>query len=313
MKNSITNRRDFLKGALSFPLFFTTGLSGIVAKPQVFSNTDAKRKAKIKLSCNLYSFNAPLRSGELSLEEVIDFCAELGFDAVDPTGYYFTGYPKVPEDAYLYAIKKRAFLQGMAISGTGVRNDFTTADASQRKADLTHIKEWVEVAAKLDAPVLRIFTGRAQSEGYTSDDHYRWVIEGIEECTAYGEKHGVMIVLQNHNELCKTTEDVLRIRKAIDSDWFGINVDIGSLRQGDPYEEIAQLAPYAYTWQIKENVYRNGKEEKTDIRKIMQILIDSGYRGYIPLETLGAGDPKEKLPRFLGEVRTAMMEMKNKK
>ncbi|MDV7402083.1 TIM barrel protein, partial [Arthrospira platensis SPKY1] len=115
---------------------------------------------------------------------------------------------------------------------------------------MDHIKAWVQVAAKLDAPVLRIFTGRTLAEGHTMEDYYRWVIEAMEECTEYGRQHGVMIVLQTHNELCKTAEDVLRIRRAIDSDWFGINLDIGSLRQGDPYEEIARLAPYAYTWQI---------------------------------------------------------------
>lgn len=306
MKVNITNRRHFLKSACALPLALPLGLSHAIAQPQAFKAIDAKRKAKIKLSCNFYSFNAPLRSGEMSLEEVIDFCAELGFDAVDPTGYYFSGYPAVPEDTYLYKIKKRAFLQGLAISGTGVRNDFTVADASKRQADIVHIKQWVEVAAKLDAPVLRIFSGRTLSEGYSSDDYYRWVIEGIQECTAYGEKHGVMIVLQNHNELCKTTEEVLRIREAIDSEWFGINADIGSLRQGDPYEEIARLAPFAYTWQIKENVYRNDIPEKTDLKKIMQILLDSGYRGYIPLETLGPGDPKEKMTRFIAEVREAL-------
>jgi len=42
----------------------------------------APRAPKIKLSCNLYSFNGPLRSGEMTLEQAIDFCAELGFEAV---------------------------------------------------------------------------------------------------------------------------------------------------------------------------------------------------------------------------------------
>ena len=68
----------------------------------------AARTAKIKLSCNLYSFNGPLRSGEMTLEQAIDFCAELGFEAVDPTGYYFPGYPAPPADDYVYGVKRRA-------------------------------------------------------------------------------------------------------------------------------------------------------------------------------------------------------------
>lgn len=83
-------------------------------------------------------------------------------------------------------------------------------------------------------------------------------------------------------------------------------MDIGSLRQGNPYEEIARLAPYVYTWQIKENVFRKGKEEKTDLKKIVTILRETGYRGYIPLETLGPGDPKVKIARFLQEARQAL-------
>ena len=293
------DRRTFLQHAALLPLLPAVGV-------RAAARISGARTSKIKLSCNLYSFNEPLRSGAMSLEEVIDFCAELGFDAVDPTGYYFTGYPEAPVRADVFRIKQRAFLQGLAISGTGVRNDFTVPDAQQRAADVALVQRWVDVAADLDAPVLRIFAGDGTPEGHSEVEVFDWVVEGIEACVAYGAQHGVMIVLQNHNELLKTSEQVLRIRERIDSDWFGLNLDIGSLRTGDPYEEIARLAPYAYTWQIKENVYRNGQEEKTDLEKIVQIVREAGYRGYLPLETLGPGDPKEKLPRFLDEVREVL-------
>jgi hypothetical protein len=85
-----------------------------------------------------------------------------------------------------------------------------------------------------------------------------------------------------------------------------LNVDIGSLRTADPYEEVAKLAPFACTWQIKELVYRQGREEKTDLRRVFSILGSAGYRGYAPLETLGPGDPLEKLRRFLAEAREAL-------
>lgn len=292
------HRRTFVQHAALLPLLPAVGVQ---AAGQGIAWT-----SKIKLSCNLYSFNEPLRSGAMSLEEVIGFCAELGFDAVDPTGYYFPGYPEAPDPAYVYQVKKNAFLQGLAISGTGVRNDFTTPDVQKRAADVALVQRWVDVAADLDAPVLRVFAGDGVPEGHTEAEVFGWVVEALRACTAYGAQHGVMIVLQNHNELLKTAEQVLRIREQIDSDWFGLNVDIGSLRTGDPYEEIARLAPYAYTWQIKENVYRNGQEEKTDLEKIVRIVREAGYQGYLPLETLGPGDPKVKLTRFLQEVRQAL-------
>jgi sugar phosphate isomerase/epimerase len=242
----------------------------------------------------------------MTLEEVIDFCADLGFDAVDPTGYYFPGHPAPPSDEYLHAVKRRAFLNGLDISGTGVRNDFTQPEAAKREADVAHVGRWVEVAARLGAPVLRVFDGRAEATGPTREQRTGWVVEAFHACAAHGERHGVMIAYQNHDELLKTADEVLALRERVGSGWFGLNVDIGSLRTGDPYEEIARLAPFACTWQIKERLYRRGQEEKTDVRRVFAILRKAGYRGYAPVETLGAGDPRPKVRRFLDEVRTAL-------
>ena len=264
------------------------------------------RRAKIKLSCNLYSFNAPLRSGAMSLDEVVDFCAELGFDAVDPTGYYLTGHPGPPADAYLNALKRRAFLSGLDVSGTGVRNDFTQPETEKREADVAHVGRWAEVAAKLGAPCLRVFDGRGEARGPSREQMTGWVVEAFRACAAHGERHGVVIAYQNHDELLKTADEVLALRERVASGWFGLNVDVGSLRTGDPYEEVARLAPFACTWQIKERLYRKGREEKTDVRRVFGILREAGYRGYAPIETLGEGDPREKVRRFLDEAREAL-------
>jgi sugar phosphate isomerase/epimerase len=295
-------RRAFLSALASAPL-----AAGLAPTPgRADEPTAAPVRARVKLSCNLYSFNAPLRSGEMTLEQVIDFCAELGFDAVDPTGYYFPGYPEPPKDPYLHAVKRRAFLSGLDVSGTGVRNDFTLPEAAKRDADVALVGRWAEVAAKLGAPVLRVFDGRAEAKGPTREQMTSWVVEGFRACAAHGERHGVMIAYQNHDELLKTASEVLAVRERVASPWFGLNVDVGSLRTGDPYEEIARLAPFACTWQIKERLYRKGLEEKTDVRRVFGILRQAGYRGYAPIETLGDGDPREKVRRFLGEVREAL-------
>ena len=263
--------------------------------------------SRIKTSCNLYSFNGPLTKGEMTLEQVLEFCADIGFDAVDPTGYYFKGYPAVPADAFIYRIKQLAFSLGLGISGTGVRNDFAVPDATRRDADVTHVTQWVEVAARLGAPVLRVFDGKAMPAGVPRPTVMDWIVDGIQRCVTAGEARGVMIVLQNHNDALKVAGDYLEIRKRIPSAWFGLNVDIGSLRTtDDPYAEIALLAPYAYTWQVKELVYRRDKEERVDLKQIARILKDARYRGYVPIETLGPGDPKAKVRRYLDEFRTAI-------
>jgi sugar phosphate isomerase/epimerase len=242
----------------------------------------------------------------MSLERVIDFCADLGFDAVDATGYYFPGHPEPPKDEYLHAIARHAFRNGLDVSGTGIRNDFTLPDRVRRAAETAHVKRWIEVAATLGAPCLRVFDGKGEAKGPTRAQMTDWVVEGFRECAAHGGRHGVTVVYQNHEELLKTADEVLALRERVASDWFGLNVDVGSLRTADPYEEIARLAPYAVTWQLKERLYRRGVEEKTDVRRVVGILREAGYRGYVPIETLGEGDPREKVRRFLGEVREAM-------
>ncbi len=291
-------RRSFLASALALPL----ASHAAVAQP----TAAVPRRARLKLSCNLYSFNAPLTSGEMSLEQVVDFCAELGFDAVDPTGYYFKGYPAPAAHEEIYRVKHRAFRAGLDISGTGVRNDFTLADAAARDGEVAHVTRWIDVAAKLGAPVLRVFAGRGVPAGHTEAETREWVVSCLSTVTERAASRGVMIVLQNHDDFVKTADQTLEIRRRVPSEWFGLNVDIGSLRRGDPYDEIAKLAPHAYTWQLKELVYRGTREEKTDVVRVVRIIRDAGYRGYVPIETLGPGDPREKVRRFLDEVRTAL-------
>jgi sugar phosphate isomerase/epimerase len=89
----------------------------------------------------------------------------------------------------------------------------------------------------------------------------------------------------------------------------GLNLDIGSYRQHDPYEEIQKNIDKAVTWQIKENVWIDGKETPTDFVKLFQIIKNAGYRGYLPLETLGPGNPYEKVPVLLEKVKSALNQI----
>lgn len=304
-KNSI-ERRKFLKSSAAIAMIPALGMVPPAnAYPAVRESLD-QQAYKIKLSCNFYSLNEPLRSGKMSLDEAIEFCAQLGFDAIDLTAYYIAGYPRIPEDHVLYNIKRKAFLLGMDMSGTGVRNDFTMTDPAERDTNISLVKDWVLAAAKLDAPVVRTFTGHFDGGQDSYEGVFDLVSEGFKECAAFGKEHGVMITLQNHDYLLKSADQILRMRDRVDSEWFGLMVDIGSLRTGDPYEEIAKLAPHAATWQMKEYLYRNGQKEKTDVNKTIQIIKDAGYRGYLPIETLGPEDPIVQLPIFLDEVREAL-------
>src|SRR5271157_4015281 len=130
---------------------------------------------KLKLGLNAYSFDTLLREGSITLTDAVHFCALHGVDALDATGYYFPGYPNVPTDEYIYTLKRVAFVNGVAISGTGVHNDFAVADPAARKKDVQLIKDWIVVASKLGAPVIRVFSGSARPAGATFEQALAWM------------------------------------------------------------------------------------------------------------------------------------------
>jgi len=297
-----SSRRNFMKTMAAVP-FIATGFNALASESESVSK---KYGYKFKTSLNVYSFNSLLREGKIDLFDVLDFCAEYNFDAVDPTGYYFPGYPEVPSDDFIMKFKKRAFLLGLDISGTGVRNDFTNPDAASRKADIQMVQNWTIAAAKLGIPALRIFSGNNPHEGYTRDQVFEWMAKDIKQCCDFGKKYGVIMAIQNHNDFIKTAADVDRIFEMVDSEWLGLNLDIGSYRQHDPFEEIEKTIKHAVTWQIKENIWIDGKETPTDLVKVFKIIKKAGYRGYLPIETLGAGDPYKKIPIMIEKVRDAI-------
>lgn len=300
--NANNPRRSFIKSMLAIP-FVASGIPHL----SFYGNSNSDKFGyKFKTSLNVYSFNKLLREGKIDLFDVLDFCAEYNFDAVDPTGYYFPGYPEIPSDDFMMKLKKRAFILGIDISGTGVRNDFTNPDPASRKADIQMIKNWTVAAAKMGIPALRIFSGTNPHEGYTRDLVFEWMAKDIKECCDFGKQYGVIIAIQNHNDFIKTAADVDRIFEMVDSEWLGLNLDIGSYRQHNPFEEIKKNIKYAVTWQIKENIWIDGKETPTNLVKLFKIIKEAGYRGYLPIETLGEGDPYEKIPRMLEKMQSAI-------
>jgi sugar phosphate isomerase/epimerase len=272
---------------------------------------------RLKTSLNAYSFNKSLndhlkkRGKGVTLFDLLDFCAEENFDAIDPTGYFFPGYPKAPDSKHLNDFKRRAFLLGLDISGTGVRNDFASPDKNKRAADVQHVKEWVEVAARMGAPVLRVFAGK-QPAGHSWDEVAAWMVEDLNQCVEHGQKHGVLIGIQNHGDMLKTAEQTLKIVKMVNSEWFGVIVDTGYFLTADPYRDIAAVAPYAVNWQVKEHLGGKGGTIKMDLKKIVRIARAAGYRGYLPIETLPLPgetyDPRARVRRVLKELREALQE-----
>jgi len=259
---------------------------------------------RFKISLNAYSFNNLLSKQQISIEELIDFCAKEGFEAIDITGYYFSGYPAVPSDEEIFKIKKKLHQSGISLSGTGIRTDFTNPDSKERQKEIVLTKAWIDVAAKLGAPVLRVFSGKTQPTGYEWNTVADWIIKDFAECVEYAKNRGVIIGLQNHNDFIKTAAQSLYFLDRLDKNWFGLVLDIGSFNAGDPYPEIERVIPYAVNWQLKELVLENGKQVPVDLKKLSEIIKKSNYRGFLPIETLRPENPFEIVPPFFKKVQS---------
>ncbi|HZO54341.1 MAG TPA: sugar phosphate isomerase/epimerase family protein [Bryobacteraceae bacterium] len=291
-------RRDLLSLAVAAPL----------ASRSLLANGGVKRLTpgtRIRIGLNAYSFNRPLMAGTMSIPDVLNYCAKQQLDGVDLTGYYFKGYPNAPTDENIYSIKRAAFLNGVTITGTGVRNDFALTDASSRRGHIQLVKDWIDVAAKLGSDMVRVFAGREVPKGFTFDQVLEWMIPAFQECAEYGSKRGVIVGLQHHDDFLKTADETIRVVQAVKSEWFSVILDVGSLRQGDPYAEIEKLLPYASNWQIKEHVWYGTKKVDIDLPRLRTIIDKVGYRGFTPIEALGPGNPEEVVTAFLNRVRKA--------
>ena len=315
--NDPISRRNFLNHAALLPAAALGVNFGGVASAQ--SPIKRAGGAKLKTSLNAYSFNKMLndnikgRGKGISLLELLDYCAEQNFDGIDPTGYFFPGYPKPPADKYLNEFKRRAHSLGLDISGTGVRNNFATTDKDKRAADVKHVKEWVEVAARMGAPVLRVFAG-VEAKDQNWDQAAEWMVEELKQCVEHAQKFGVIIGIQNHWDFLKTSEQVIKIVKMVDSPWFGVIVDTGYFLTPEPYKDIAAVTPYAVNWQVKEKLDGQEMKVKTDLKRIVQIAREGGYRGYLPIETLSKKsgeegyDPRTRVAELLKELSEAIKQ-----
>ena len=286
-------------------------------------NFDAS-KSRVKVALNAYSFSKDLnnyvlaRAGEsMTIFDLIDFCSVHNIPAVDLTGYFFVGYPEAPSDEYIYEIKKYAHKMGIDISGTGVRNNFANPDPKVRAKDVQHVKDWIDVASKLGASVIRVFAG-AVPAGYEDkwDEVASWMIECYKECVAYGAKRGVIVGIQNHGDMLKTADETIKIIKAVNSPWIGVIVDTGYFMTEDPYVDMEKVMPYAVNFQVKESAFGKESDIFVDLPRLMRIINKSGYKGYLPIETLSVQgrpyDPYTLVPDFLQKVNKAIEEEYNR-
>lgn len=282
------------------------------------AGNEESSQQEIILSVNAYSFADLLSAKEsrdndqvYSLFNLLDWCNSQNIEALDPTAYFFPTYPTPPSDEYLQKFKQRADELGIAISGTGIRNNFASPDSAVRAEGVALSKEWIAVASKLGAPVLRVFAG-AIPKGYEDSWEVpaQWMIECYKELIPMAQQYNVKIGIQNHREMLQTADQCLYVLERVNSEWAGIIIDTGNFTTENPYNDIERLIPYAVNWQVKEFTDGYGGSTKMDYTRLMKILLKSGYKGYLPVETLKVRgdfyDPFQRVSNMIKNLQKAM-------
>jgi sugar phosphate isomerase/epimerase len=264
--------------------------------------------APFKLAVAAYSYRDYLKNpaANYSLFDFIQTCADLGTDGVELTEYYFE---KPITHDYLLRLKRECHLKGQTITGTPIGGSFTMPAGPERDLAIETFKQWVDVSAVLGSPAIRAFAGSAP-KGLTETEARKNAIESFKVLSDYAGQKGVFVAVENHGGVTAEPDGLLEIIQAIESPWIGINLDSGNFHTDDPYGDLAKCAPYAVVMQYKVEMTPRGKPtEPADLPRILKILQQVGYRGFVTLEYEAKEDPKTAVPRHVAEMRKAISSL----
>ena len=219
------------------------------------------------------------------------------------TAYYF---PTPLTNDYLIKLKRHAFLRGIDISGSAVGNNFALPKGDKRDEQVKMTKDWIDHAALLGAPHIRVFAG-AKPKDLDDSGARKLCIEALEECSDYAGTKGIFLGLENHGGIVAEPSGLLEIVQTVKSPWLGVNLDTGNFQTDDPYADLVRCAPYAVNVQLKVEIHpRGGQKQLSDIPRLMKILRDAKYQGYVALEYEAAEDPWKAIPGWLDKMKAAI-------
>ena len=273
-------------------------------------------KPRLQLSLAAYSFRefftgelqrgvskkgAPPAGQAMDMFKFLDFCAEHGCDGAELTGYFF---PKALAADYLVQVRRHAFLKGVAVSGTAIGNNFSHPKGPKRDEEIALTKQWIDRAAVLGAPHIRVFAG--QTKEIPRDEADKLVVAALEECSDYAGQKGIFLGIENHDAI-GSAEHLLKLIKQVRSRWLGVNLDSGNFRTADPYADFAAIAPYAVNVQLKTEINPVGAAQPgpqpADLGRFVKLLRAAHYQGFVALEFEGKEDPFKAVPPVLKQLK----------
>lgn len=299
-------RRQFLAVSAS-SMFLAAGNSGFARGPIDRSGPPRFRTGLAAYSLrNYFSVSkgkqkTPAADGPaIDMFGFLDYCARQGFDAAEPTSYFFRADA---DEQYFRDLKHSAFVQGLAIAGTAIGNNFTVGKGPQLESEIDAAMEWIDRAAVLGAPHIRFFAG-TRDQLAEHPDRLEEAVDAVSRCAAIAARHGIFLGVENHGKL--SADQMIEIIDRVESRWVGINLDTGNFQSDDPYADLERCAPYAVNVQVKVNMKTpDGKRYPADLDRIGKILRDSGYQGFVVLEYEDE-KPYENIPDAHQRLRKAL-------
>jgi sugar phosphate isomerase/epimerase len=269
------------------------------------SQLSAQSESKFRLRSGLvaYSYRKQLESKSLNYVSLIERVADWGLDGLDCTVYWFPD----TSNEFLASVRKAAFKNGVQIYNIGVRVRLAQPTQELQDAEFAKLTKWVDVAERLGASHVRVFGG-AIPNGATEEQAIGWAVEVLKRGGDYAGRQGITIGVEDDGGLTISAEPTVEIVKRTASPWVGVNADSGNLRNNG-YSQFQMLLPYATSIHLKTQITTpDGKNEKADWYRLLEMVGKSNYKGYVGFEYEG-NDADNDVPKYALELRTVVRRL----
>jgi sugar phosphate isomerase/epimerase len=282
------SRRSFVATvATAVPAAFMSGPTGLVS----CAPADSGREPLFRISLAQWSLHRTLNAGELdNLEFARTARQDYGIEAIEYVNSFFKD--KAEDESYLRELKLRADDQDVRsllimVDGEGALG---ALDAEERAGAIENHYRWVEAARFLGCHSIRV---NARSEG-SPDEQRELAADGLSRLTEYAAEREINVLVENHGGLSSDGTWLASVMNEVGHPRCGTLPDFGNFRIGedewyDRYKGVRELMPFAKAVSAKSHDFdEHGNESGTDFFRMMRVVLDAGYRGYVGIEYEGS-------------------------
>jgi L-ribulose-5-phosphate 3-epimerase len=243
-----------------------------------------------RISLAQWSLHRTLNGGQLDpLEFAPTARTKYGIDAVEYVNSFYMD--KARDRAYLQQLKARADDNGVRslLIMCDREGNLGDPDPARRTQAVENHYKWVEAAKFLGCHSIRVNAG---SSG-TYEEQMRLAADGLRRLGEFGDQHGLNVLVENHGGLSSNGAWLAGVMRQAAHPRVGTLPDFGNFRISgdqwyDRYQGVAELMPYAKAVSAKSHDFNaQGDETNTDYRRMMRIVLDAGYRGWVGIEYEG--------------------------